>query len=68
VRDKVETQCPRCKQRNAMWRSDCRLCGASLRVGGPPVPAGTATISPVTDPANAGPSAAGGGGGASGPS
>jgi branched-chain amino acid transport system permease protein len=33
VRDKIETQCPRCKQRNAMWRSDCRLCAAALGVG-----------------------------------
>jgi branched-chain amino acid transport system permease protein len=32
LRDKVETQCPRCKQRNAMWRKDCRLCAASLLV------------------------------------
>jgi branched-chain amino acid transport system permease protein len=30
VRDKVEVQCPRCKQRNAAWRSACRLCGAGL--------------------------------------
>jgi branched-chain amino acid transport system permease protein len=30
VRDKVETQCPRCKQRNAAWRSACRLCAAPL--------------------------------------
>jgi len=30
VRDKIETQCPRCKQRNRAWRSACRLCGASL--------------------------------------
>jgi branched-chain amino acid transport system permease protein len=30
VRDKIETQCPRCKQRNRLWRSVCRLCGASL--------------------------------------
>jgi branched-chain amino acid transport system permease protein len=30
VRDKVETQCPRCKQRNTAWRSVCRLCGAGL--------------------------------------
>jgi len=30
VRDKIETQCPRCKQRNGTWRSVCRLCGASL--------------------------------------
>ena len=30
VRDKVETQCPRCKQRNASWRSACRLCAAPL--------------------------------------
>ena len=33
VRDKIETQCPRCKQRNGVWRSVCRLCSASLRVG-----------------------------------
>ena len=31
VRDKVEAQCPRCKQRNGAWRSACRLCGASLK-------------------------------------
>jgi branched-chain amino acid transport system permease protein len=30
VRDKVETLCPRCKQRNRAWKSVCRLCGASL--------------------------------------
>jgi branched-chain amino acid transport system permease protein len=30
VRDKIETQCPRCKQRNGSWKSVCRLCGASL--------------------------------------
>ncbi len=33
IRDKIETLCPRCKQRNGAWRSVCRLCGASLRVG-----------------------------------
>jgi branched-chain amino acid transport system permease protein len=31
MRDKMETQCPRCKQRNGSWRSVCRLCGASLK-------------------------------------
>ena len=31
VRDKVEVQCPRCKQRNGTWRSVCRLCGAPLK-------------------------------------
>jgi branched-chain amino acid transport system permease protein len=31
VRDKAETQCPRCKQRNRAWKSVCRLCGASLK-------------------------------------
>jgi len=31
VRDKIETQCPRCKQRNAAWRSVCRLCEAGLK-------------------------------------
>ena len=30
VRDKIETQCPRCKQRNSFFRKLCRLCGASL--------------------------------------
>jgi branched-chain amino acid transport system permease protein len=30
VRDKIETQCPRCKQRNASWKRICRLCGAGL--------------------------------------
>ena len=31
VRDKIETQCPRCKQRNAAWKKICRLCGATLQ-------------------------------------
>ena len=31
VRDKVETQCPRCKQRNRAWQRICRLCGAPLK-------------------------------------
>jgi branched-chain amino acid transport system permease protein len=31
VRDKIETQCPRCKQRNAAWKKICRLCGAMLQ-------------------------------------
>jgi branched-chain amino acid transport system permease protein len=31
VRDKIESQCPRCKQRNAFWRDLCRLCGAPLK-------------------------------------
>jgi branched-chain amino acid transport system permease protein len=30
VRDRIETQCPRCKQRNQVWRRVCRLCGAPL--------------------------------------
>jgi len=30
VRDRVETLCPRCKQRNAAWKSHCRLCSAAL--------------------------------------
>jgi len=33
VRDKIETQCPRCKHRNGAWRRLCRLCSASLEVG-----------------------------------
>lgn len=32
VRDKIETRCPRCKQRNGAWRSRCRLCDAPLKV------------------------------------
>jgi branched-chain amino acid transport system permease protein len=31
VRDKIEVQCPRCKQRNGAWKSICRLCGAPLK-------------------------------------
>jgi branched-chain amino acid transport system permease protein len=31
VRDKIEAVCPRCKQRNGVWRGACRLCGASLK-------------------------------------
>lgn len=31
VRDKVEAQCPRCRQRNASWKPACRLCGAALK-------------------------------------
>ena len=31
VRDKIEVQCPRCKQRNGVWRSVCRLCRAPLQ-------------------------------------
>lgn len=30
VRDRIETLCPRCKQRNGAWRSHCRLCSAQL--------------------------------------
>ena len=32
VRDKIETTCPRCKQRNAAWRTACRICDAALGV------------------------------------
>jgi branched-chain amino acid transport system permease protein len=31
VRDKIETPCPRCKQRNGAWKKICRLCGAALQ-------------------------------------
>ncbi len=31
ARDRIETPCPRCKQRNRAWRSACRLCGAPLK-------------------------------------
>ena len=31
VRDKIETQCPRCKQRNIFCKRICRLCGAALK-------------------------------------
>jgi branched-chain amino acid transport system permease protein len=31
VRDKIETQCPRCKQRNSFLKRICRLCGAPLQ-------------------------------------
>lgn len=31
VRDKIEALCPRCKQRNFVFRKICRLCGAPLQ-------------------------------------
>lgn len=31
IRDKIETECPRCKNRNAFTRHNCRLCSASLQ-------------------------------------
>jgi branched-chain amino acid transport system permease protein len=31
VRDKIESLCPRCKQRNFKLRTTCRLCGAALK-------------------------------------
>ena len=31
MRDKMETQCPRCKQRNGVWKAICRLCSAPLK-------------------------------------
>src|SRR5262245_5556373 len=31
VRDKMESQCPRCKQRNSFFKKVCRLCGAELQ-------------------------------------
>jgi len=30
-RDKVEVECPRCKNRSAVTRHDCRVCGTSLK-------------------------------------
>jgi len=30
MRDKVETVCPRCKNRNVFWRHECRVCTAAL--------------------------------------
>jgi len=34
VRDRIETLCPRCKQRNAAWRGQCRVCSAPLAATG----------------------------------
>jgi branched-chain amino acid transport system permease protein len=31
IRDKIETHCPRCKQRNPAWRPACRICQAPLQ-------------------------------------
>ena len=31
LRDKIEVQCPRCKQRNGAWKTVCRLCTAPLQ-------------------------------------
>jgi len=30
VRDKIETECPRCKVRNVAYRKNCRICTAQL--------------------------------------
>jgi len=30
VRDKIETECPRCKIRNVATRKTCRVCTAQL--------------------------------------
>jgi hypothetical protein len=30
IREKIETRCPRCKQRNPAWREMCRVCGCLL--------------------------------------
>jgi len=34
VRERIESRCPRCKQRNPAWRKACRLCAAPLRLSG----------------------------------
>ncbi|MFL5312945.1 MAG: branched-chain amino acid ABC transporter permease, partial [Myxococcales bacterium] len=31
VRDRIETPCPRCKERSAAWRTSCRICGVPVR-------------------------------------
>jgi branched-chain amino acid transport system permease protein len=31
ARDKIESVCPRCKQRNIFLKKNCRLCGAALQ-------------------------------------
>lgn len=31
IRDRIETECPRCKHRNWVRRARCRLCAAALR-------------------------------------
>jgi branched-chain amino acid transport system permease protein len=33
VRDKIEIRCPRCKQRNPVWRAGCRICATALHAG-----------------------------------
>jgi branched-chain amino acid transport system permease protein len=30
IRDRIETPCPRCKERSAAWRATCRICGVAL--------------------------------------
>jgi len=32
VKGKISRECPRCKLANIAWRSECRACGAALRV------------------------------------
>lgn len=31
IRDKIEEECPRCKERNSFTREECRSCGAPLK-------------------------------------
>ena len=46
MRERIEKQCPRCKQRNGGWRNACRLCGAPMRKA-PRMPASFATAQAV---------------------
>jgi branched-chain amino acid transport system permease protein len=52
VRDRIETPCPRCKERSAAWRTACRICGVPLhaaargRASAPPMQALTDPGSP----------------------
>ena len=39
IRDRIETPCPRCKERSAAWRATCRICGVPLRAAARAQPA-----------------------------
>src|SRR5712692_4077123 len=49
VRDRIETPCPRCKERSAAWRATCRICGVALRAAAR-APAAAPSPHALTDP------------------
>jgi branched-chain amino acid transport system permease protein len=51
VRDRIESSCPRCKERSPAWRHACRVCGVPLQPGARrPAAHASAAGAPVTVP------------------